>query len=567
MIKTFYISVTILFIGVLLQGCDSRPSYDASAKPYPAELPNGQKMKLPDSGIYNGEYHDGLFHGNGTLVWRNGSFYKGEFKNGLMHGAGIFEFASGERYEGELTNGMMEGAGKYVSDRGDVYTGEFAAGNFHGKGRYEQKSGVVYEGDFVKGSFTGVGKIIYASSNEYQGEVEDWQMHGQGTYTSLDNGTVYSGTFVDDTQNGLGEIITKAGDQYKGNIEDWSSDGQGELKRSNGEHYIGEFKSGLYHGKGKITYKNKNTYDGEFEHGMRHGNGVFVRAKPKGNKKELSGWWEYNTYLGEKKPIKNARKKADEKESIDAERIFYRQPDLLARELARLEATTPSIPDLYMINFGSYSRQDVFMKEVQFARKFFDEKLGTKNRSLNLINNHKVVDKVPMASVTNLERSIKHVAKIMDKEQDILFLFLTSHGSDKYELSVSLQGLPLNNLPATKLASIVKDSGIKWKVIVISSCYSGGFIKELKDDYTMILTASRADHVSFGCSDKADFTFFSRAFFKNALSDGATFIQAFEKAKGLIRMWEDEEKYDHSDPQIWTAKKIEQQLGLWRRTL
>lgn len=556
-----------LFVGIFLLGCNEHASYDASAKPFTAAWLSGEKAKLPNSAVYDGDYRDGLFHGEGTLVWRNGTVYEGEFANGMMHGTGIMEYASGDRYEGEFANGMMEGTGKLVSAQGDVYNGKFVADNFHGKGRYEHKDGDAYEGDFLIGQFTGKGTIIYTGIGEYQGEVKDWKMHGQGVYTKKEKSTIYSGTFVSNTPSGAGEIITQSGDHYTGNIENWTADGQGELKRSNGVYYIGEFKAGVYSGQGKITYKNKNTYEGEFEYGMRHGQGTLIRAKPKGHKKRLAGWWQYDSYHGEKKPLENASQKTKPKNSIDAESIFYRQPGLLERELDKLKMTTPSVPDLYMINFAGYSRQDVFMKEAQYARKFFDEKFGTKGRSLTLINNHKVADQIPMASVTNLDRSIKHVAEIMDKDQDILFLFLTSHGSDKHELSVSMEGLPLNDLPAEKLASIVKNSGIKWKVIIVSSCYSGGFIKELKDEHTMVLTASRADHVSFGCSDAADFTFFGRAFFKNALADATSFTQAFKQARDLVSQWEDEEKYDHSDPQIWTSKPIEKQLALWKKSL
>ena len=45
------------------------------------------------------------------------------------------------------------------------------------------------------------------------------------------------------------------------------------------------------------------------------------------------------------------------------------------------------------------------------------------------------------------------------------------------------------------------------------------------------------------------------------------FSDAFEKARGLVTEWEDKEKYDHSDPQFWSADKIEQHLSAWRAAL
>ncbi|WP_084683783.1 C13 family peptidase [Psychromonas hadalis] len=51
-------------------------------------------------------------------------------------------------------------------------------------------------------------------------------------------------------------------------------------------------------------------------------------------------------------------------------------------------------------------------------------------------------------------------------------------------------------------------SKIKWKVIVVSACYSGIYIETLADEYTLVMTASNAEQPSFGCSNSANFTYF-----------------------------------------------------------
>lgn len=565
-----FISLFFLLLVPLLNCCSKTSydiAYDNNARKVSISKNDGKKIMMPDSGVYEGEYKDGLFHGKGTLVWRNGSVYKGDFKNGLFHGNARLIYANGNVYEGGFADGMEEGAGHYVMVNGNEYTGDFSGGVFQGKGRYKEKDGNIYEGDFKKGALSGLGKIIYTDVGEYTGEVNNWKMHGKGVYQVNNNGTKYKGDFVNDELSGYAEVIFKSGDQYTGQVDGWRGNGRGEMKKKNGEVYKGEFKSGLYHGSGKIIYKNKSSYKGSFESGMRHGMGVYVRANPKGHKKELEGWWQYDRYMGKKKPVEILNAKKQKKKQINAEKIFYDQPLLLDHALKQLKPTTKQVPDLYMVNFAAYGSQDVFMKEAHFAKNLFDTSFGTQGRSLSLINNHKENSNTPLASVTNLKRSIKYVAKIMDKEEDILFLYLTSHGSKKHVLSVTLEKMPLNDLPVKKLAEILKESEIKWKVIVVSSCYSGGFIKELKDEYTMVITASKADHVSFGCDDEADLTFFGRAFFKKSLPHSATFKSAFEEARTHISQWEDDEKYDHSEPQIWTTDKIEQHLALWKKNL
>ena len=57
-------------------------------------------------------------------------------------------------------------------------------------------------------------------------------------------------------------------------------------------------------------------------------------------------------------------------------------------------------------------------------------------------------------------------------------------------LEVSLPPLELAPLTAPALRSLLDDAGIKWRIIVVSACYSGGFVDALQDDNTLIVTAA-----------------------------------------------------------------------------
>ena len=529
-------------------------------------------VQEPDGGIYKGEYKNGLFHGKGEMVWSNGDRYEGEFKNGLRHGKGTYVLANGTRYAGEHTDGFWHGEGVATFKSGDRYEGEFKMGDFGGKGRFVSYDGTAYEGDFELGRLNGTGSIFYKSRNSYSGEIKDWLPHGKGTFIDADSSTVYIGTFVSNEFSGEGEIIYKNGVHYKGQVKNWLASGQGRLTRTNGEEYTGEFKDHLYNGKGVLKYKNGNLYEGEFKDGLRHGYGKLIRAKPKGHKKELLGWWDYGVYQGKKKPktdkdgnlIEERRARA---QAVNAEKIFYQQSALLNTSLIKLRKGQADTPNMYFLGFAGDGSQDVFMKEINYARNLFDDKFRTRDRSYVLINNHKVVKDIPIASVTNLETAVQHLAKIMDREQDILFLYMSSHGSQKYGLHVALRGLPLNSLPAKELGRILRESKIKWKVIVISSCYSGGFIKELKDPHTLVMTSASDDRVSFGCSDDADFTYFGEALLTEAIPTARNFVDSFHIARELVKTKEKKQKYDHSMPQIWKAPKIEKHLSRWRQSL
>ena len=106
----------------------------------------------------------------------------------------------------------------------------------------------------------------------------------------------------------------------------------------------------------------------------------------------------------------------------------------------------------------------------------------------------------------------------MDPEEDVLFLFLTSHGTKDGRLSIALYpSAGSRTSPPPELRKMLDDAGIRNRVIVVSSCYSGTFVDALRDDDTLVMTASAKNRNSFGCSNEADFTYFGKAYFDEAL--------------------------------------------------
>ena len=138
----------------------------------------------------------------------------------------------------------------------------------------------------------------------------------------------------------------------------------------------------------------------------------------------------------------------------------------------------------------------------------------------------------------------------------LYFLVLSSHGSvDEHgepigELAVTNLPMNLRQIDPFWLKSALDKSGIRWRVIVVSACYSGTFINALKDPYTMIITASKADKASFGCTDDADMTYFGRAFFNESLprSDGGN--DSFYDALPKIKEREILMGFEPSEPQL-----------------
>jgi hypothetical protein len=122
-------------------------------------------------------------------------------------------------------------------------------------------------------------------------------------------------------------------------------------------------------------------------------------------------------------------------------------------------------------------------------------------------------------------------------------------------------GLPLVDLEPEDLRSALDDAGIKWRVVIVSACYSGIFIEPLQSANTLIITAADADHTSFGCADDRDLTYFGEAFLRDSLPGATSLEAAFEKAKALIAARERAEKLTPSHPQLSVGAAIRSKLS------
>ena len=246
--------------------------------------------------------------------------------------------------------------------------------------------------------------------------------------------------------------------------------------------------------------------------------------------------------------------------SIIDESILHRQQTLLDERLEALEPERAGVVDLYFIGVAPYALQDVFAHELASVQKLFDARFGTAGRSLVLANSSETLADTPIATVTNLRAALAGLAQVMNPEEDVLFLFLTSHGDYRHELAFALPPLDLQQLTPTALARMLHDSGIKWKVIVVSACYSGGFVEPLRDQNTVVITASDDRSTSFGCENGRDYTWFGKAFFDEALRQTHSFAAAFETARQLVGERETRARVEPSRPQIYVGNAIREKL-------
>ncbi len=201
-------------------------------------------------------------------------------------------------------------------------------------------------------------------------------------------------------------------------------------------------------------------------------------------------------------------------------------------------------------SFGLSSAQDVFRSEATGAASIVASRFGAYPVIVRF-NTRKNDD----ARIEALGTALEAIGKRMEPSTDVLFLILTSHGSpDGLEVTAGRRSTILS--PA-KLRDMIERTGLRYKVVIISACYSGVFIPSLATADTLVITAADARHPSFGCQDGAKWTYFGDAFFNAALRHSATVRDAFNTARTLILKRELHNGFEPSNPQMAGGANVE----------
>ena len=206
-----------------------------------------------------------------------------------------------------------------------------------------------------------------------------------------------------------------------------------------------------------------------------------------------------------------------------------------------------------VVSFGLFGGQAVFRREATGAAQIVANRFGADPVIVRF--NTKTGG---AATVETLNATLQAQAKRMNGDSDILFLILTSHGS-RDGLAVTA-GRMTETLKPSSLAEMLERTGIRYKVVIISACYSGVFIPRIADPDTLVITAADADHTSFGCEDKAKWTYFGDAFFNVALRQANNLKDAFLLARSLVSKRELRQGFEPSHPQMAGGRNVESLL-------
>lgn len=224
---------------------------------------------------------------------------------------------------------------------------------------------------------------------------------------------------------------------------------------------------------------------------------------------------------------------------------------LLKTQLASLPPRTPHTANTYLIALAGFDTPAVFGNEARLARERLDRTFATGGKSILLSNADDDIATTPQATPDSLSAAITGLSRLMNHEEDLLVLYLVSHGGKDGSLQLRRgRNRPLSLAPSW-LSAQLGAAGIRWRAIFVSACYSGTFQEVLRNGSSLILTAADAHHPSFGCGSTDRYTYFGEALFEQDL-DMSDWPQIYGKLAEAIRQREEAIGIrEHSNPQFW----------------
>ncbi len=217
---------------------------------------------------------------------------------------------------------------------------------------------------------------------------------------------------------------------------------------------------------------------------------------------------------------------------------IYADNRRLDAALAALAPQRPGVIDAYVVAIGLDS-DPVFGRESAEAARVLSRRYDAAGRTVTLAAGGGA-GQAAMAngSPANLAVALGALSAIMDRQEDVLILFATTHGAPKLGLVFKDGETGYGLIAPRRLGDMIAGFGFRRKMILISACFSGAFVPDLADDSSIVVTAASAVTPSFGCAPSSDWTIYGDALNNNALRTPVPIDTAVGQAFGLVTKWE-----------------------------
>ncbi|MEE4537618.1 MAG: C13 family peptidase [Erythrobacter sp.] len=228
-------------------------------------------------------------------------------------------------------------------------------------------------------------------------------------------------------------------------------------------------------------------------------------------------------------------------------RELLEQRRRLASALGALGPQRPGIVDAYVVSVALDS-DAVFAREARETAEVLTRRYDADGRTLVLAGPDGRRDDRPTGSIEALLVALAHVAEVMDRSEDVLVLFTTSHGF-RHGLAYHYGDTGYGILSPERLGEAFDTLGLTRRIVIINACHSGVFVPALEGPDSAVLTAAAAARSSFGCEAENDWTFFGDALINQALRKPQPLKSAIKEAARTVADWEIERGLLASLPQ------------------
>ena len=133
-------------------------------------------------------------------------------------------------------------------------------------------------------------------------------------------------------------------------------------------------------------------------------------------------------------PAEGGEAAAPAPQKLSIEELKAAKQRLLDEAVQALVPGRPGVPDLYVVGFGGDSTEDVFRNETRYLDALMTRRFGAEGHVITLVNHDDSLIRTPrpLATKANLRAALKGVAKVMDRDEDVLLLFMTMHGTPQH---------------------------------------------------------------------------------------------------------------------------------------
>jgi hypothetical protein len=214
-----------------------------------------------------------------------------------------------------------------------------------------------------------------------------------------------------------------------------------------------------------------------------------------------------------------------------SEAVLAAQQFMLDRALDELDDERPGVSDLFFVAFAPDARRQGFVADVDSAQRTMDERWNTSRRSVVLVNSPDTVAERPFASITHLRKVLLEIGDIIDADDDVVMVYLTGNSAPDHTLTAVNPPLELAALSPQGLRQLFEAAGIRWRIVVVSTCEAGAWIDALKDDETVVIASSAANVRGADCAGGLRPGVFADAFFGTAMRRSDDITTAFETAR------------------------------------